>query len=70
MKKTNPTWTPDSLKTYRQSRGWPELPDAMGERIVAAIHDIQDYNDSNSPDFSDEPALLFQPVTREAQHYD
>lgn len=65
MKKTNPTWNPETLKAYRKSRNWPDIPEAMVESVVAAIHGIQDFHDNKTPDFADEPAMLFQPTKRE-----
>ena len=62
------TWTPETLQTYRRSRGWPELSSAMVEKVVLAIHDIQDHYDGKIFDSGIEPAFLFQPMMRRAKN--
>lgn len=67
LKKNSPSWSQETLQTYRHSRGWPELSPAMAERVVAAIHDIQDHFDGQVVNSWAEPAFLFQPAVRKAK---
>jgi hypothetical protein len=62
MKELPSTWTSETLQAYRRSRGWPELSSAMAEKVVLAIHDIQDHYDDKDFDSGGEPAFLFQPM--------
>ena len=68
MKELPLTWTPETLQTYRRSRGWPELSSAMAEKVVLAIHDIQDHYDGKVFDPGVEPAFLSQPTMRRARN--
>jgi|BarGraIncu00222A_1022003.scaffolds.fasta_scaffold697665_1 hypothetical protein len=67
MKKTPPTWSLQSLQIYRHSRGWPELSPEMAEKVVLAIHDIQDHYDGEVFSSSAEPAFLFQPMMQKVK---
>ncbi len=69
MKTKSSTWTLQSLQTYRHSRGWPELSQEMAEKVVLAIHDIQDRYDAEVSNSSAEPAFLFQPMMRKANDH-
>ena len=70
MKELPLTWTPETLQTYRRSRGWPELSLAMAEKVVLAIRDIQDHYDGEVFDSTAEPAFLFQPMMWSARNND
>ncbi len=60
------TWSLQSLQIYRRSHGWAELSLEMAEKVVLAIHDIQDHYDGEVLNSSDEPAILFQPAMQKA----
>ena len=68
MKELQSTWTPETLQTYRRSRGWPELSSDMMEKVVLAIRDIQDHYDDRVFDSGVEPAFLFQPMMGSARN--